>query len=69
MNFNGAVGPIGNLSNTAEILDNLAKQLDTHTLPVIQCKKPTCYCGLCSPKAKELKTYNQIITKYQKDYQ
>jgi pyruvate-formate lyase-activating enzyme len=69
MNFDGEVGPIGNLSNTAEILNTLTKQLETKTLSVIQCKKPTCYCGLCAPKAKELKTYNQIITKYQKDYQ
>ena len=69
MNFDGEVGPIGNLSNTAKILNTLTKQLETKTLSVIQCKKPTCYCGLCAPKAKELKTYNQIITKYQKDYQ
>ena len=69
MNFNGEIGPIGNLSNTSEILNTLAEQLGTKTLPVIQCKKPTCYCGLCAPKARELTTYNQIITKYQKDYQ
>jgi len=69
MNFDGEVGPIGNLSNTSEILDTLTKQLNTRTLPIIQCKKTICYCGLCAPKAKELSTYNQIIAKYQKDYQ
>lgn len=69
MNFNGEVGPIGNLSNTSEILNTLADQLENKTLSVIQCKKPTCYCGLCAPKARDLTTYNQIITKYQKDYQ
>lgn len=69
MNFNGEIGPIGNLSNTSEILNTLTKQLENKTLPVIQCKKPTCYCGLCAPKAQDLTTYNQIITKYQKDYQ
>ena len=69
MNFDGQVGPIGNLSNTQEILNTLTNQLDSRTLPVIQCKKSVCLCGLCAPKAEALDTYNQIITKYQKDYQ
>jgi len=68
MNFDGSVGPIGNLNNTKEILSKLTKQLDTHTLPVIQCKKYNCLCGLCAPKAKNLDTYNSIMKKYQKDY-
>jgi hypothetical protein len=68
MNFNGEVGPIGNLGNTQEILNTLTNQLDSRTLPVIQCKKSVCLCGLCAPKAETLDTYNQIITKYQKDY-
>jgi hypothetical protein len=68
MNFDGTVGPIGSLTNTAEILNTLANQLDTGTLPVIQCNKSSCWCGLCAPKAKTLETYNTIIKKYQKDY-
>ena len=68
MNFNGDVGPIGNLSNTAELVATLVKQLDTGTVPVIQCKKYNCWCGLCAPKASTLETYNKIIKKYQKDY-
>jgi pyruvate-formate lyase-activating enzyme len=68
MNFDGSVGPIGNLNNTKEILSKLTKQLDTSTLPVIQCKKYNCLCGLCAPKAKNLDTYNSIMKKYQKDY-
>jgi hypothetical protein len=64
MNFNGAVGPIGNLNNTQEILSTLQKQLDTKSLPVIQCKKYNCSCGLCAPKAKNLETYNSIMEKY-----
>jgi pyruvate-formate lyase-activating enzyme len=66
MNFDGTVGPIGNLNNTHGILSKLRDQLDTHTLPVIQCKKHNCLCGLCAPKAKDLTTYNKIIKKYQK---
>ena len=53
----------------AELLAKTAAQLDSGTMPIIQCKKYNCFCGLCAPKAKELNTYNQIITKYQKDYQ
>ena len=68
MNFNGGVGPIGLLSDAQEILSTLANQLDAGTLPVIQCKKSHCLCGLCAPKAKNLETYNAIIKKYQKDY-
>lgn len=59
MNYNGEVGPIGNLAHFQLILDNLA-----HTLPVIQCKKSTCVCGLCAPKAQTFDQYNQIMKKY-----
>jgi organic radical activating enzyme len=69
MNFDGTVGPIGSLTNTAEILNTLANQLDTGTLPVIQCNKSHCLCGLCAPKAKTLETYNTIIKKYQENYE
>jgi hypothetical protein len=68
MNFNGSVGPIGNLNNTKELLSKLKKQFDTNTLPVIQCKKYNCLCGLCAPKAKNLDTYKSIMKKYQPDY-
>jgi hypothetical protein len=64
MNFNGSVGPIGNLNNTNAILSKLKKQFDTNTMPVIQCKKYNCWCGLCAPKAKNLETYNKIMEKY-----
>jgi pyruvate-formate lyase-activating enzyme len=64
MNFDGDVGPIGNLSNTQQILSILRDQLEKDSLPVIQCKKYNCLCGLCAPKAKDLKTYNAIMEKY-----
>jgi hypothetical protein len=68
MNFNGTVGPIGNLNNTKEILDTLKNQITTNSIPIIQCKKYKCTCGLCSPKAKNLDTYQSIMKKYQKDH-
>jgi pyruvate-formate lyase-activating enzyme len=64
MNFNGTTGPIGNLSNTNKILSTLQTQLDNNSLPIIQCKKYNCFCGLCAPKAKDLNTYNKIMEKY-----
>lgn len=66
MNFNGAVGPIGNLSNTEEILLTLSNQLNSDSLPVIQCKKSQCNCGLCAPKSKDLLVYHDIMKKYHK---
>lgn len=68
MNFEGSIGPIGNLKDTDKIISTLKNQLDTCSLPVIQCKKYKCLCGLCAPKAKDLNTYNKIMKKYQKDH-
>lgn len=68
MNFAGGVGPIGKLDDADKLLSELAQQLSTGTVPIIQCKKYNCWCGLCAPKAKDLATYQKIISKYQKDY-
>ena len=68
MNFDGTVSPIGKLTDTASILANLSSKLDTGTLPVIQCKKSMCWCGLCAPKAQDRATYNDMIKKYQHNY-
>ena len=68
MNFDGTVSPIGHLSNTAAILDKLAHELETGTLPVIRCGKEQCWCGLCAPKAQDRKTYDNMIKKYQHNY-
>jgi hypothetical protein len=65
MNFKGEVGPIGNLNDTDNILSTLRNQLDTDSLPIIQCKKHQCMCGLCAPKANTLEKYNEIMKKYQ----
>jgi len=64
MNFNGSTGPIGNLNNIKELLSNLKEQIDTNNLPVIQCKKYNCFCGLCAPKAKNLEDYKSIMKKF-----
>lgn len=65
MRFDGTVGPIGNLNNTKIIIDDLRTQLQNKTLPIIQCKKYNCLCGLCAPKAKNIDIYKSIMLKYQ----
>jgi hypothetical protein len=59
MNYSGQVGPIGNLQDTNAILAQL------NNTPIIQCKKSRCFCGLCSPKAQDLETYQTIMRKYE----
>lgn len=64
MNFDGKVGRIGLLSQAQELLDWTKENLNNHTMPVIQCKKYKCVCGLCAPKAQTLPEYQQIMKKY-----
>ena len=59
MNYNGKVGPIGNLNNTQPILEQAQNP------PVIQCARWRCFCGLCAPKAADLDTYKSIMRKYE----
>lgn len=61
MNYDGTVGPIGNLNNTAPILS----QARDPNKPTIQCAKKRCYCGVCAPKAENLDTYQTIMRKYE----
>jgi pyruvate-formate lyase-activating enzyme len=60
MNYQGGVGPIGNLSDTNAIL-----QQQQQGTPVIVCKKERCLCGICAPKAEDLADFNKIMLKYQ----
>lgn len=64
MNFDGDVAPIGNLSNAKELIDQTKNWFDTDTMPVIQCKKYKCICGLCAPKASSIEEYKKITHKY-----
>lgn len=59
MNYQGTKGPIGNLTDTEKILEQISKT------PIIQCANQRCFCGLCAPKAKDLDTFNSIMLKYQ----
>ena len=64
MDFAGNVAPIGNLKNTNKLLEKIMHDFDTDNMPVIQCKKSSCSCGLCAPKAKNLNTFDLIMKKY-----
>lgn len=64
MNFDGTVGPIGNLDNTEQLLKWTEDHLNNNTMPVIQCKKPRCFCGLCAPKAATRQEFDNLIEKY-----
>ena len=65
MNFDGAVAPIGNLAQSQLLLEQTRSWVETDSMPVIQCKKYKCMCGLCAPKARDLDTYKSIMRKYE----
>lgn len=64
MNFDGDVGPIGNLSDTMTLLDHTRSRLSAASRPVIQCQRKRCYCGLCAPKAQTRQQFDTIMEKY-----
>lgn len=57
MDFNGSVGPIGNLNNVEELL---SQPLVTD----IVCAKSRCWCGLCAPKAQDQEVYKSMMQRY-----
>jgi len=56
MNWDGKVGPIGYLNNTSAILKQLTEGTDT-----IICKKSSCWCGICAPKASTKEEYDKLV--------
>ena len=66
MNFQGEVAPIGNLNDYRSLIEWTKTHLNENNMPIIQCKKNRCFCGLCAPKAKELDTFKNIMRKFRK---
>lgn len=64
MNLQGKIGPIGTLDNYDEVLNDLRTQLSNKELPVIQCAKKICRCGICAPKAKQSEDFEKIISRF-----
>ena len=55
-------GPIGTLSNTQLILDNVSAMLSQPTIAPIVCPNQRCGCGMCVPKAKGFDDFKQLWT-------
>lgn len=55
MNHQGQVAPLGNLKNTKDILSQ------ANTKESIVCKKKSCWCGLCAPKAATKELFNNAM--------
>lgn len=67
MTFDGTIAPIGHLNQSDQLLSWTEQHLNNNTLPVIQCGKEQCYCGLCAPKAQTLDQFKEIFKKYHKE--
>lgn len=64
MNFDGSVGPIGHVSDYANLLKATQERIEnTYTQP-IKCAKSFCLCGLCAPKADNLSGFQKIMQTY-----
>jgi MoaA/NifB/PqqE/SkfB family radical SAM enzyme len=64
MRFDGTVGPIGNLTDTQSIIDELKDKMNSNTMPVMNCAKEVCVCGICAPKSSNLSKFKTIMDKY-----
>ena len=53
-------GPIGNLSNTSEIIKSVTALISSDSVPPIICPNQRCGCGMCVPKAKSLEDFKVI---------
>lgn len=61
MSTTNRVEPLGNLDRADQILATLDQQLLTKSMPIIQCQKKICLCGICAPKAENQKDFLQLI--------
>jgi hypothetical protein len=59
--FGGTRGPIGKLSESDKILEELETHLKNGTMPTVICPKHTCGCGLCAPKSMFKDKYQQVL--------
>jgi pyruvate-formate lyase-activating enzyme len=66
MNLDSKVDVLGYLKNSNSILSDLKHKIETDTLPTIVCKKSSCWCGLCAPKAATKELYTNVMQSYLK---
>lgn len=66
-NLQGKVAPIGYLNNVETVLEQARIKAQSRNSS-IQCKKNTCWCGICAPKSKDPLIFEKIMEKYKNDY-
>ena len=59
--FGGTRGPIGTLTESDLILEELERNLQNKTMPTIICPKKTCGCGMCAPKSDNVSDYKKVF--------
>ena len=59
----GRVEPLGYISQSDSIINTLRTQLETQTMPIIQCVKDLCRCGFCAPKAESKEDFMELISR------
>lgn len=64
MSTSGRVEPLGNINNYSKIIDTVKMQFENNDMPVIQCKKETCICGFCAPKAEHKEDFMKLIKRH-----
>lgn len=64
MNFDGTVSPIGHLEQSQKLINWTRERLENKDMPVIQCQKTRCVCGICAPKALTRSMFDDIIKKH-----
>ena len=64
MSTSGNQEPLGNIKDSKSIISTLRAQLDSHTMPIIKCKKPICRCGFCAPKAEQEQDFINLIKRH-----
>ncbi len=64
MSTTNRVEPLGNLNASDQILDHLRHQLLTKSMPIIQCKKEICLCGICAPKAQNQQEFLSLMQRH-----
>lgn len=63
MSTTGKVEPLGFLDDYESIIKTLKLQLESGSMPTIQCKKDICVCGFCAPKASTKEKFINLINR------
>jgi len=61
--------PIGKITEYQKILENFDNMVSGGNLPMIQCPRRSCGCGVCVPKAKDASVADMLFKKHIKNLQ